>query len=100
MNAVAPLAVNKVLLQSSMEASVNINQRELSELSGANESIMDEVDGDVAICPIPQRRSKELQCVQLLPSVSPHTGFGGPKAGLNPAPMLYCNVTIMWHNVA
>lgn len=46
----------------------------------------DEVDGDVAICPIPQRRSEELQCVQLLPSISPHAGFGDPRG--SPAPML------------
>lgn len=35
----APSVVNKDLLSSSLEASVNINLRELSELSGVNESI-------------------------------------------------------------
>lgn len=35
----APPVVNKGQLRSSLEASVNINQRELSELSGVNESI-------------------------------------------------------------
>lgn len=35
----APSAVNKVLVQSSLEASIDTDLRELPELSGANESI-------------------------------------------------------------